>query len=401
MKNLLSACLEKKDFFKLKEEIEKTEKQLPEKEMLYYKMYLEYAFNNIKQSNTYIDELLGKYKDQLDNKIIAETLKIKSDNCFRGFYYKEAAEAYKQLLSEYQHEINKTDIDEYKNEYAFYKGLQNVEPQKMAKSCSIEINSYRNQFNHLMIPVECGGVKDNFILDTGANVSVVTETYAKKMGLPIYQSDADVGTSTGKRIKIQLSVAKKIIIGKIIFENVVFMCVPDKDLTFPDINLEIHGVIGFPIIQQIGEIHINKNGNIFIPEHYQKNHSKNIFLDQLFPIIKVVSVNEKLLLNFDTGANNSELSKKYYEDHETEIKNNGIFQNGERGGAGGTVNVKKYILKNFSYQIGNKNGILPEIEVILQEYGYSKFFDGVIGQDIIMQHEKMVINLKEMYIDFV
>ena len=400
MKNLLSTYLKNKDFFKLKEEIEILDNKLPEKEILYYKMYLEYAFNNIKKSNTYVDILLSKYKDYFDKKTIAKILKVKSDNCVRSYCYKEAAETYNALLSEYEHEVNEEDIKEYKNEYAFCNSLQNVKPQTMKKNSDIQIKSYRNQFNHLMLPVECNDLGDEFLFDTGANISVISETYAEKMGLKIFQSDSDVTASTGKRIKTKLAITERINIGGIIFNNVVFLCMPDKELSFPEINLEIHGIIGFPVIQQLGEIHINKNGNIFIPKHYQKNNPKNMFLDQLFPIVKILSRNETLLFNFDTGASKSDLTKKYYENHKAEVENNGKLQSGERGGAGGTVNVDKYILNNFHYQIGSKSGVLMEIEVILQEYGYSKLFDGLIGQDIIMQHEKMILNLKEMYLDF-
>jgi hypothetical protein len=71
-----------------------------------------------------------------------------------------------------------------------------------------------------------------------------------------------------------------------------------------------------------------------------------------------------------------------------------------RGSGGGIVETEEYILTDFPYKIGNKSNILPEIFVVLQKYGFTEFFDGNLGQDVIMQFDTLILNFKYMYIDF-
>lgn len=64
---------------------------------------------------------------------------------------------------------------------------------------------------------------------------------------------------------------------------------------------------------QMGEIHVRKDGTIFIPQEPGNRHLENMFLHGLNPVVQLLSGSDTLLLTFDTGARSSELSKKYYE----------------------------------------------------------------------------------------
>jgi hypothetical protein len=124
-----------------------------------------------------------------------------------------------------------------------------------------------------------------------------------------------------------------------------------------------------------------------------------MFLEGLNPIVQVVSDNDTLLFTFDTGATNSELSFKYYSNHKSEIEEKGKLQTNERGGAGGQTMVKEYILENFQVRVGAKTVTLVKIPVTLEEYGFNKYFDGNLGQDVFTQFNKLIINFKYMYVN--
>ena len=100
---------------------------------------------------------------------------------------------------------------------------------------------------------------------------------------------------------------------------------------------------------------------------------------------------------FDTGANKSELSKKYFDAHKDEIVANATLQHAHRGGAGGMVDVDEYVLGNFTYTVGSQSNVLEQISVSLEEK-HSQY-DGVMGQDIFGQFSTMILNFKDMYLD--
>jgi hypothetical protein len=344
---------------------------------------------------------LNKYKDRLNDTIVTAILTVKADNYIHSYRYKEAAEMYSLLLTQYNKVVSDSlEIADYQNFQQLWQTVSVVKPQRIHKPHDVEVKAYRNRFNHLMTPVKCGSRTDEFIFDSGANLSTVSDSCAVKMGLTIFESNIEVGTVTDIKIHIKLAVADSLYVGDILFENVVFLVVPAEQMSFPSVNYEIHGMIGFPIFHQMGEIHVRKDGTMFIPQEPENRHLGNMFLQGLNPVIQLLSGNDTLLLTFDTGANRSELSKKYYETHQAEVEQKGKLKTAMRGGGGGVVEAKEYGLPDFPYQIGNSRNVLPEISVNLQDYDFNKSFDGNLGQDVIMQFDEMILNFKYMYIDF-
>jgi hypothetical protein len=72
----------------------------------------------------------------------------------------------------------------------------------------------------------------------------------------------------------------------------------------------------------------------------------------------------------------------------------------KRGGAGGQTTVEEYIIKDFPLRIGSKKTVLEQIPVALEEYGFNRYFDGNLGQDVFTQFNTLIINFKYMYGDF-
>lgn len=251
-----------------------------------------------------------------------------------------------------------------------------------------------------MIPVKMGTINEDFIFDTGANLSTISESQAKKMKLKLFEQIVDIGSSTQKNVQSKLALADSLYVGDILFKNVLFIVMPDSQLTFPQINYAIKGIIGFPVINQLGEVHLNKDGKIFIPKVASKKTKKNMFFEGLNPVVRLFSKKDTLLFTFDTGAKSSELSFKYYKEHKSDVEKKGILQTNGRGGVGGKVEVKEYMLSNFQIQIGQHKTNLDKIPVTLEEYDFNKYFDGNLGQDVFLKFNKLTINFENMNIDF-
>lgn len=398
--NNLSKLLTDKDYFKLRKEFKIAQNQLSEDKLLYYKTHCANVFNEGDKSNEYADILLNKYKNALNDTAIAKLLAIKANNYVHSYQYKEAAEAYQVLLDQYKNVLDSTDLAEYQNELQTNRALEYVKPQLIHLHNDVEIQASRNKFNHLMVPVKSGGETDDFIFDTGAGISVISESYAQKMNLTIYETDIDVWSSNDITIKSQLAVADTFQVGKITFENVVFLMMPDKQLSFPSLNYEIHGIVGFPVILQMEELHMYKNGTIMVPKEVNARDLNNMYFEGSKPIIQATSNNDTLIFTLDTGAKGSELYNSYYLKYKEEIQKNGEFKVTQRGAAGGVIDVEEYLYFNFPYQIGTKSNVLPKISVVMSENtAKNKGTDGNLGQDVILQFNKLILNFKYMYID--
>lgn len=398
--NRLNKLLETKDYFTLQEDLAKNENQLSEDRILFYNVFLNKAFGEREKSNNDIDVLFQKHKKTLNDTAVVQLLDIQAANYLYLYQYRKATLVYEQILNKYSKILDSADVANYKNVKNLFGTFANIEPQKIHKQKNVLLKAYRNKFNHLMTPVKVDTTTEDFIFDTGANLSTISESQAKKMKLKTFEQSVDIGSSTQKEIQSKLAVADSLYVGEILFENVLFIVMPDDQLTFPQINYAIKGIIGFPVIHQLGEVHLNKDGKIFIPRNTTKKSEQNMFFEGLNPVVKVISESDTLLFTFDTGAAHTELSFKYYNEHKADIEKKGEMQTNERGGAGGKVAVKEYILSGFPLAIGTHKTSLDKIPVTLEEYGFNKYFDGNLGQDVFVKFNSLIINFENMYIDF-
>lgn len=395
----LNKLLEQKNYFKLAELLAKTEDKLAEDRALYYKAFIAQAFGKQKESNQYIETIFEKYRKQFNDTLIVTLLDLQAANFLYSHNYKKSSEIYKTILSRYPKIVDSADIVNYTNVANLFGTFSNTKPQIMHKHGLVHIASHRNKFNHLMVPTKSNGVTADFIFDTGANLSTICESLAKKMGFTIFEQNIAIGSSTKTNVKSKLAVADSLYVGDILFENVTFIVMPDEQLTFAEIDYQIKGIIGFPIIHQLEEVRLNKNGSITVPSEAGKSSLKNMVMDGLNPVVKLTSKKDTLLFTLDTGAKSSDLSLKYYKENKKQVDKDGKLETNKRGGAGGITEVKEYILSNFPMTIGTKSTTLSKIPVSLEEYEFNKFFDGNLGQDVFKQFNTLILNFKYMYID--
>jgi predicted aspartyl protease len=398
--NKLNDLLESKDFFALKMEYAKNQSKLSEARKLYYEVFLSQAFGQNEKSNQAIDILFQKYPNKFKNLETLKLLEAQADNFLHCHKYQQAAEVYGAILTNYSNLLDSSSIESYKNVKSLFGSLAAVAPQKMHKSKEVLLPSYRNAFNHMMTPVVVNGIQEEFIFDTGANLSTITESQAVKMQLKLIDQSVAIASSTQNVVQSKLAVADSLFIGDILFENAVFIVMPDAQLTFPEINYAVKGIIGFPVIYQMGEVHLLKNGNIFIPKEVSQKQEQNMFFEGLTPVVRLRSNKSTLLFTFDTGARSSELSLKYFDEHKLQVKRKGEMQKNQRGGAGGNVEVNEYMLFNFPMTIGAHQLSLEKIPVTLEKYWFNAYFDGNLGQDVFMKFNSLIINFENMYIDF-
>ncbi|MCD8032449.1 MAG: retropepsin-like domain-containing protein [Bacteroides sp.] len=396
--NQLSQWLEKKDFFRLREELVPAKNKLSPDRWLFYQAHCNHAFGREEESNGQIRTLFDTYGHVLSDTLKKDLLEIQAQNYSRLFRYAEAADTYLQLIREYAAVADSAEVESYRNMYALWQPVRDVLPQRITKTKDVKIPLIR-EGNHYRIAVTCGGVTENLFFDTGANLSSVSESIAAEMGLTLYDTDIEVATSTPVRIQSRLGVADSLWLGDLLVENVVFLVMPDEVFYIAPIDFHIKGTIGFPVMYQMEEVHMYRHGELEIPARREDRELNNLFLDHLHPVVRIYSGSESLLFTLDTGAADSELYRTYYRKHEAYIQENVELTEGKRGGAGGIEEVRKYVWKDFPYRLGGGSGTLPEISIIDGEYVFADRYDGNLGQDVFGQYHKLILNFREMYVD--
>lgn len=369
-------------------------------ELLFYRGVVANRFDETKKSA----EFLQKYIKKADKNAphLADAYELLADNYTKEAQYGKAADTYKFLIDNFRGKLEANRIAAYENVFGLWNALRQTQPQKVEFKGDSNIQGTRDAAKLLNVPIEIGATKDNFVFDTGAGLSTITVSTAQKHGLKIIEADVSVGSATDINVKSKLAVAPTLKIGNATVHNVVFLVLEDKAMSFPQINYQIHGIIGFPVIHALGKISLDKNNQVSIfAKSVKTNAEPNLALQSLTPIIAAVHQNKRLSFVLDTGAVSTDFYPPFFKTNEAEISQNQTSQKVKIGGAGGFKEVSAYRMGEVELSIGGKIAKLKNARILSEQSNEnSRFYFGNLGQDIIKQFDKMTLDFRNMQISF-
>lgn len=385
----LMLLYEAKDYFRLRDRL----KGLPEtgsQETLFFRAAVQHVFNQPTESNATIDFLLalGIPPDF----ILYEVRLLKLANHVRLHQYREAHKVAVLILGAPPDPTGKTDLQDVRNMARLFGALRDVLPQETTVRAKTILEMERGR-----IPVRIGEARRRFVFDTGANYSVLMRSEAEALGLAIREAGVEVGTSTDLKVQADVAVAERVSIGNIDYRNVVFLVFPDELLTFEG-GFTIPGIIGFPLIEAMGEVRFRKGGMLEIPAAPSASTLQNLALDQLEPLVEVRYRGDSLVCRLDTGANKTVFYEPFFQKYRARIELLDNLKNVTTAGVGGARTIPAYRLPEAKLTLGETavtlNGVDVYTQAITDEEENDLFCN--IGLDLLGQFDEYVINFRMM-----
>jgi predicted aspartyl protease len=395
--SILHTLFTEREYFKLRDALEKYDSLAQPGNKLYYQAKILNVFNLPEESNKSIEQLLSIEKDSLK---LLQLNRIKADNFIRRGEFDSASKVYNTILQDFNHNMNDAELEAVKNELVIWSSLAGVPKQEIYMNSDAFIPLHKDKIGFLKVSVTVDGNEHDFIIDTGANLNLISESFCKKFGFPLLDSDFFIMTGTGQSVKAKLAIADKIYLNTIEIHNACFLVIPDNMLKFGLYRL--NGIIGFPIINQLGEIQIcNKEKHIKIPVNTTETSLQNLALDGLMPIINIGHRDVEMPFVFDTGANISMLYSKFFENYKEEIESKYHIKNYRIASVGSNRKLKTHVLKDICISVGNQPHCWKKIRLVRDElYLHSKYYCGSIGRDVHSNFDIITINFKDMFIKF-
>ncbi len=395
----LKALLDQKEYFKLQTRFSFCGSNLDEKDRLYFKSFIDNGFNLNDECIADVGLLLKKNAAKLPDSTIAALIRLQSDSYFKTFQYAKAAQNDGVLLKRYARALPKEAIDDINNDLIRFNALNQVPAQQTIIKNNTSIPWKKNKIGLIEIPVTSRAKTFSAIFDTRANISSVTQTYARKLGLRVLDASYNESSgATGIVFKTGIAIADSLLIGDIIVKNAVFQVMPDSILYIAPIKFQLNIIIGFPIIAQLQEVQLFKGGRMVIPLVPTKSNLHNFALDGLDPVVSIKSGNDTLSFHFDSGAITSDLYSAYFEKYKKSILKKGIKKTVEFGGAGGSQKKDVYVLPSINLLLGNQSATIDSVTVLPTKTYPNQRFYGNLGQDFMANFSEMVFNFKYMYI---
>ncbi|PHR15061.1 MAG: hypothetical protein COA40_02660 [Aequorivita sp.] len=389
----LNALVTDLDYFTLQKEFKNTKGQLHKRDSLYFEAILANAFNNPEKSNEAIEAFFKTPKAKISDSLAEKMLVTELTNHIHLAEYKAALDINETIQQQYARFLDSTKMEDLKNTHKIWKALENIPAQKINIATDVALPIVKDKVGLSTIATKIGNTTTNFVFDTGANFSVIQRSVAESLGMKIIPAQFDVDAATGLKVKSDLAVAEKLQLGEITVTNVIFLVFDDKDLSFPTIDYQIKGIIGFPVIRALQEIQFTKDA-LYIPTRPNKYSLKNLAYDEYMPIIQLRHKNDMLRFNFDTGAQSTSLYSKFYKKYKTEIDKNYTKTTLNSGGAGGQVASEGFVLKNVPLAVGKAEATIESLRLFPEKIGVTDTLHGNLGQDFIGQFEVMIISFK-------
>ena len=402
------------DYFSLRDLYETRGETLSPFIQSFSRVMVNQAFGSPTETLESIDDLFGKYQDNLDFGTIVSLLYFKAADLSLLGKNAEAVTVLDNFISQIESQVDKNVYQPLITLRDQYKVMSGYDTNRFTAPADGDlkipfrlkpIGSETGKSDHIVIAGQVNDEAVDITFDTGAGANVISTELAGKLGLEL--PEVSVNTVGVGSAAAQFVVIDKLSLGEdVVIENVPFLVM---DITSGNAEADqylkdMQCIIGLGVIRTLGEIRIDfKQGKIVVPEVQTQSDARNLAIDPSRQSLSLMaySGDERLLLLPDTGAGAGlELFGNYFKAHSDAITSNGEETTQRVAGIGGISTSKAYKLKDFDLKVGNTVTTLPSVTVGTEEdLDLGNSYDGNLGIDYFKRFATVIINTDKMFLE--
>jgi predicted aspartyl protease len=301
------------------------------------------------------------------------------------------------LVASYLKYIDAADRQSLKDDAAAFRLLKDAPPQTVQERGPFQIPTHLSKLGTIETDLTVNGVSKSWILDTGANFSVLTESAAQQMNLKLSEGTAQTQGSSGAENRLHIAIIPEMKVGTSVLHNVAVLVLPDSALRVPLPNgkYQIDAILGFPVLSALGELTFTSENELKVAGGGDKSGAA-MYMQQLNPLVDCRVNGHDLLLFLDSGAGSTALGVRYYNRFTGEFASLARVHR-RVVGAGGEKVIDTYPLPSVVLQIGDRSATLKNVAVNAMPVGTD--FDllyGKIGRDLTSKFSSFTIDFRSM-----
>ena len=180
----------------------------------------------------------------------AVALETLADDYNKSFRYADAARTYEDLLTHFADQLDSEQMQGTKDDAGISHLLREAAAQSITWQGPTRLKTERDPIGSLVTELTVNGVREKWLLDTGANLSVVSRSFAKRLGLePLPGFGQTMSGLTGIENPLQVAIVPVLQMGGATLRNVVVLILDDTNLNIkpPNHSYQINGIIGYPV----------------------------------------------------------------------------------------------------------------------------------------------------------
>jgi predicted aspartyl protease len=320
-----------------------------------------------------------------------------ADAHFKLFHYAQASAFYNQLFACCSSALPPSLLKDDQDDNALLKILTSAPPQTIDIPSSINIPTHTDALGSITADVTVNNITLPWVLDTGASLTVLSESFAHRLSLTALPGTAHTMGATGVENPLHAAILPTLTIGTATLHNVVALILPDANLTFATDEKHsstISAILGLPVFQSLGIIRFSADHHFAAgPTLPVTGPSSPIYFDKLSPLVQAETTAGPRLFLFDSGANLTRLFAPFYLDFPN------LFHHQKKGrtrsvGAGGTATDRVYILDSPRFGFAGSIVLLRHVPVTTTATGgIFDRYEGSFGRDLLAAVPGLTLDL--------
>jgi predicted aspartyl protease len=248
------------------------------------------------------------------------------------------------------------------------------------------------------LPISLNGVQGAYWFDTGADLSALSESDARRFGLRILTAHFKEGDVAGNEIDSRIAVADEISIGSFRVRHVAFLIFSDAQPPFNELPAGSRGLIGLPVLLAMQEFvwRADKKFEIASRASPRDLPRANLCFNEHNPVLQIQYEQRNVSFALDTGATNTDLYPSFAARFPDLIRT-GTKESYKTEGVGGAKTLDAVTIPSVQLSItGVRLTLSPAHLLMTHTTEASKFFDGNLGIDLLQQAHRATFDFRAM-----
>jgi hypothetical protein len=262
---------------------------------------------------------------------------------------------------------------------------------------------YELKIGSPFVSVSVNGKSVKYMFDTGLNISMMSESEAKRLGLTFYQIPTDVSKIEGSsgvqpQANYQIAIAEQVSVGAFHLSHVPFLVTSDSQEPWTDLQQGERGALGIAVLQAFRSLRFGQDGTLEINLRLKNLTAQpNLCFEKASPIVEAGFARKKLRLVLDTGAAESHLSIRFASEFAALVTKSVQKDVRDIHGIDGSRQVEAATLQELRLQLGGGYTLLRPAQVLLGRTNPDlDDFHGVLGWDLLSQARSITLDFESM-----
>lgn len=308
---------------------------------------------------------------------------------------------YRQALAQIEKALAvEPDNASLRNIHLFFASLSQA-PQTVAKRRFSRI-SFTMKAGNMFIPASINGQPADYMVDTGANFSTISETEAKRVGLTVIESTVAATDAAGGQARFRIGFADRLNVGDVTLRHVAFLLARDDQEPFVELKPGERGVIGLPVLLAFQTMRWKHDGTfeIAFALNSKPGSKPNMCFEGTQPVIEGEFRQHYINMFFDTGAVHTRFLPQFARDFADFLKEAGRKDSVRVSGIGNQVDVDAITLPELSVRLSAFDATLRPAQILLKETSPdSRWWHVWAGLDLINQAHVVTLDFPNMTVN--